>query len=29
MGMFAEEYKQPIPTYAKTVGIVTAETGGP
>ena len=27
MGMFAEEYKQPIPTYAKTVGIVTAETG--
>lgn len=27
MGMFAEEYKQPIPTYAETVGIVTAETG--
>lgn len=27
MGMFAEEYKQPIPAYAKTVGIVTAETG--
>lgn len=27
MGMFEEEYKQPIPTYAKTVGIVTAETG--
>ena len=27
MGMFGEEYKQPIPTYAKTVGIVTAETG--
>lgn len=27
MGMFAEEYKQHIPTYAKTVGIVTAETG--
>ncbi len=27
MGMFAEEYKQPIPKYAKTVGIVTAETG--
>ena len=27
MGMFAKEYKQPIPTYAKTVGIVTAETG--
>ena len=27
MGMFAEEYKQSIPTYAKTVGIVTAATG--
>lgn len=27
MGMFAEEYKQSIPKYAKTVGIVTAETG--
>lgn len=27
MGMFAEEYKQPIPKYAKTVGVVTAETG--
>lgn len=27
MGMFAEEYKQPIPKYAKTVGIVTAATG--
>lgn len=27
MGMFAEEYKQPIPVYAKTVGIVTAATG--
>lgn len=27
MGMFAEEYKQPIPKYAKTVGIVTASTG--
>lgn len=27
MGMFAEEYKQPIPKYAKTVGIVTAVTG--
>ena len=25
--MFAEEFIQPIPTYAKTVGIVTAETG--
>lgn len=27
MGMFAKEYKQPIPIYAKTVGIVTAPTG--
>ena len=27
MGMFAPEYKQPIPAYAKTVGIVTASTG--
>lgn len=27
MGMFAPEYKQPIPRYAKTVGIVTAPTG--
>lgn len=27
MGMFASEYKQPIPKYAKTVGIVTASTG--
>ena len=27
MGMFAKEYKQPIPAYAKTVGIVTAPTG--
>ena len=27
MGMFAPEYKQPIPRYAKTVGIVTASTG--
>lgn len=27
MGMFAPEYKQPIPTYAKRVGIVTAPTG--
>lgn len=27
MGMFALEYKQPIPKYAKTVGIVTASTG--
>lgn len=27
MGMFAQEYKQPIPAYAKTVGIVTAPTG--
>ena len=27
MGMFAPEYKQPIPKYARTVGIVTASTG--
>ena len=27
MGMFAEEYKQPIPYYAKRIGIVTAPTG--
>lgn len=27
MGMFAPEYKQPIPRYAATVGIVTASTG--
>lgn len=27
MGMFAAEYKQPIPRYARTVGIVTAPTG--
>lgn len=27
MGMFAEEYKQPIPKYARTIGIVTAPTG--
>lgn len=27
MGMFAAEYKQPIPRYARTVGIVTAKTG--
>ena len=27
MGMFSAEYKQPIPKYAKTVGIVTASTG--
>ena len=27
MGMFAQEYKQPIPFYAKKVGIVTALTG--
>lgn len=27
MGMFAPEYKQPIPQYAKTVGVVTASTG--
>lgn len=27
MGMFAREYKQPIPAYVRTVGIVTAPTG--
>lgn len=27
MGMFAPEYKQPIPKYARTVGVVTASTG--
>lgn len=27
MGMFAPEYKQPIPRYARRVGIVTASTG--
>lgn len=27
MGMFASEYKQPIPRYAQTVGVVTASTG--
>lgn len=27
MGMFAQEYKRPIPRYVKTVGIVTAPTG--
>lgn len=26
-GMFAPEYKQPIPRYARTVGVVTASTG--
>ncbi len=27
MGMFAEEYKQPVPRFARTIGIVTAPTG--
>lgn len=27
MGMFAAEYKQPIPRYARTIGVVTAPTG--
>lgn len=27
MGMFSREYKQPIPKYIKTLGIVTAPTG--
>ncbi len=26
-GMFAKEYKQPIPKYIKTLGVVTAQTG--
>ncbi len=26
-GMFAPEYKQPIPTYVQTLGVVTASTG--
>ena len=27
MGMFAEEYKKPVPKYSKKIGIVTASTG--
>lgn len=27
MGMFAQEYKQPIPKFVKTLGVVTAPTG--
>ena len=27
MGMFAQEYKRPIPKYIKTLGVVTAPTG--
>lgn len=27
LGMFATEYKQPIPKYIKTLGVVTAKTG--
>lgn len=27
MGMFAQEYKQPIPKYARRIGVVTAPTG--
>lgn len=27
MGMFAQEYKQPIPKYSKVIGVVTAPTG--
>lgn len=27
LGMFAQEYKQPIPKFIRTLGIVTAETG--
>ena len=26
-GMFAQEYKQPIPNYIRTLGVVTADTG--
>lgn len=26
-GMFAQEYKQPIPKYIRTLGVVTADTG--
>ena len=27
MGMFAPEYKKPIPAYARRIGVVTAPTG--
>lgn len=27
MGMFAEEYKKPVPRYVRTLGVVTAPTG--
>ena len=27
MGMFAAEYKQPVPRYARTIGVVSAPTG--
>lgn len=27
MGMFAQEYKQPVPKYNRTIGVVTAPTG--
>ena len=27
LGMFAPEYKRPIPKYIKTLGVVTADTG--
>ena len=27
MGMFAEQYKQPVPKYIRTLGVVTAPTG--
>ena len=27
MGMFAQEYKQPIPRFIKKLGVVTAPTG--
>ena len=27
LGMFAQEYKQPVPKYIRTLGVVTADTG--
>lgn len=27
LGMFSKQYKQPIPQYSKTVGVITAQTG--
>ena len=28
-GMFSQEYKQPVPKYIRTLGVVTADTGAP